>query len=58
MSRDQEGYFWLIIGLLFLVAINNSWWWFTILLAWTLLFTALPILLNKVNINKKNQGDE
>tara|TARA_R100000234_G_C4977449_1_gene169146 strand:+ start:547 stop:714 length:168 start_codon:yes stop_codon:yes gene_type:complete len=54
----DKGYFWLIIGLLFLVAINNSWWWFTILLTWTLLFTALPILLNKVNINKKNQGDE
>ena len=47
MSRDQWGYFWLIAGLLLLVAINNSWWWFTILLAWTLLFTALPDFLNK-----------
>ena len=54
MSPDQKGYFWLIVGLLFLVAINNSWWWFTILLAWTLLFTAVPILLNKGDIDEKN----
>jgi len=54
MSQDQKGYFWIVIGLLFMIAINNGWWWFTILLAWTLLFTAVPVLLNKGDIDEKN----
>ena len=57
MSQDQKGYFWIVIGLFFMIAINNGWLWFTILLAWTILFTAVPTLLNKVNINEENQGD-
>jgi len=47
MSQNQKDYFWLIVGLLYLVSFNNGWWMFTILLTWTLLFTALPLLLNK-----------
>ena len=57
MSQNQKDYFWLIVGLLYLVSFNNGWWMFTILLTWTLLVTALPLLLNKqVDIN--NSYDE
>ena len=52
MSQNEKDYFWLIVGLLYLVSVNNGWWWFTILLTWTLLFTAIPLLLNrKIDIN-------
>ena len=49
----MKDYCWLIFVLAALVAVNNGWWWMVLLLAWTLLFTAVPHLLNHL-LNKKD----
>tara|TARA_R100000458_G_scaffold45443_1_gene43687 strand:- start:11 stop:199 length:189 start_codon:yes stop_codon:yes gene_type:complete len=46
---------WLVYGLLLLIALNCEWWWFTILLVWTLLFTAVPHALNRTIGEPKNE---
>ena len=50
VNNDFKGYCWLIFALIALVSVNNGWWWMVLLLAWTLLFTAVPHLLNKKDV--------
>ena len=55
MAKRVIDHCWLVYWLLLFVAVNNEWWWFSFLLTWTLLFTAVPCILNETIGEPKNE---